>query len=339
MGRTRTKNKHLPPRMQLKAGRFYWTPYVSGKVVWKPLGDDYVQALLKWRELEGINEGAATVVQMMERALGIMVGTVKASTFKEHSRAMNNLRGPLEAFTPSDLNPAHIAQYLESRTAKVSANREISFLSTCWELARRRGWINLPNPCKGIRRNKEKRRKRVARPDEITALLGLDEPLTDMVELTLMTAIRESDMLNLTHRAIEPGGLRIKPRKTDASTEAELLFAWTPELRAVLERAKGRRTRVGSIYLFPVKLRARAGQAYTVNTFQNVWRRYFERCGVEGLTWHDLRRTALNMQAQQGGKESAQTLAAHSSVVTTEGYLAGVGASLVQPVRLDFRKK
>jgi hypothetical protein len=26
--------------MQLKRGRYYYTPYVNGKVVWKTLGDD-----------------------------------------------------------------------------------------------------------------------------------------------------------------------------------------------------------------------------------------------------------------------------------------------------------
>jgi hypothetical protein len=40
VGRTRAKHKHLPPRMQLKRGRYYYTPYVNGKVVWKTLGDD-----------------------------------------------------------------------------------------------------------------------------------------------------------------------------------------------------------------------------------------------------------------------------------------------------------
>lgn len=339
MGRTRTKDKHLPPRMQMKGRRYYWTPYVNGKVVWKPLGDDYVQALMRWRECEGLSEGAATVPQMLDNALVVLAERLKPATFREYTRAANNLKPAFEGFTPADVEPRHVAQYLETRTARVSANREIAFLSTCWEIARRRGWIKLPNPCDGIRRNKERSRKNTAKPDDVRALLARDEPLTDMVELSLMTAIRESDLLNLTMRAIEPEGLRIKPAKTDESTEAELLFKWTPELRAVLDRARARRRRVGSIYLFPVRCRSRAGQPYTVNTFQNVWRRYFARCGVVGLTWHDLRRTALQMRKNESGLEAAQTLAAHSSITTTEGYTSGVGAAVVEPVRLDFRKR
>lgn len=342
MGRLRTKNRHLPPRMQLKGGRYYWTPYVDGKLKWQPLGDDYVKAMLKWRELEGINEGAATLGQLLDRALGVMADEIGAGTFREFTRALNRLKAAFEGFTPSDVTPQHIAQYLETRKAKVSANREVAFFSAAWEIARRRGWINLPNPATGVRRNAEKKRKRVAKPDEIAALLSADERLTDMVEITLMTAIRESDLLNLTLHAVERGGLRIKPRKTEASSEAELFFPWATDggaqLRAVIERAKSRRRKVSSIYLFPVTKRERAGQPYTVNTFQGVWRRYFERCGVSGLTWHDLRRTALNLRQRESGKEAAQALAAHSSITTTEGYLSGVGAVEVAPVVLNFRK-
>ena len=323
----------------MKRGRYYYTPYVSGKVVWTPLGDDFAAALLRWKELEGINDGAETVYKLLERALGSLVHRVKPRTFQEFSRALHNLKGAFEGFTPQDVEPRHIGAYLEARTAKVSANREIAFFSTAWEIGRRAGWINLPNPCLGIKRNPEKSRKRVARPEEIAALLGRDEPLTDMVELTLMTAARESDMLSLTWRSFETDGLRIKPQKTETSTEAELLFRWTPELRSLVERIKGRRSRVGSVYVFPVKRRDRAGQAYTVNSFQNVWRRYFQRCEVEGLTWHDLRRTALNLREKAEGKESAQRLAAHASVTTTEGYLANVGAVEVAPNVLNFRPK
>lgn len=337
MGRHRTANKHLPPRMQLKRGRYYWTPFVDGKRTWKPLGDDYVQALLRWRELEGHSEGAATVTQLMQNALGVLVDRVKPSTFKEFTRAANHLSDAFESFTPADVQPRHIGEYLEKRSAKVSANREIAFLSTAWEMARRRGWINLPNPCTGVDRNKEKARKRVAKPAEIAALLAHDEAIADMVELTLMTALRQADLLNLTLRAIEPGGLRVKPRKTDDSTEAELLFKWTPELKAVIDRAKSRRHRVGSMLLFSIQRGERAGQAYDAAGFANVWRRYFARCDVVGLTWHDLRRTALNLRKRESGTDAARELASHSSVLTTEGYLDGVGAVEVQPVKLEKR--
>ncbi len=53
MGRPRKKHLHLPPRMQLKHGRYFYTPRIDGKVKWVPLSRDYAEALSKWAELEG----------------------------------------------------------------------------------------------------------------------------------------------------------------------------------------------------------------------------------------------------------------------------------------------
>lgn len=344
MGRNRTKEKHLPPRMQPKGGRYYWTPFVDGKVKWVPLGDDYVHALLKWRDLEGLSEGAATVAQLLDNALAALANRKKPKplapdTLREFSRALNNLKAGFEGFQPADVTPALVAQYLENRSAPVSANREVSFLSTAWDLARRRGWINLPNPCLGVERNPEKKRKRVGRPGEIAALVAPERPEADMVMLTLMTAIRQADLRFLTRHAVEDEGLRVRPQKTDDSTEVELFFKWTPELRALIERAKARAAKVGSIYLFPASRGRRRGQPYTRNSFVSVYRKYFALCKVEGLTWHDLRRTALNKVQKVHGKDAAQILAGHSSMVTTEGYLANVGAFEILPVAWDFRKQ
>ncbi|GEM_PF-3415073 len=318
----------------MKSGRYY---YVGN---WTPLGSDYVQALMRWRDLEGLSDGAATVAQLLENSLAVMVKDLKPGTIREFGRARTNLATAFAGFIPCDVEPRHIAQYLETRAAKVAANREIAFFSAAWEIARRRGWINLPNPAAGIQRNHEKKRKRIARPHEIYALLHHEDGTArdcvdaDMVELTLLTGMRESDMLNLTKPQLERDGIRVVPRKTDNSTEAEQLFEWTPELRTAVDRVLARRQRIGSIYLFAVTKGDRAGQPYTVNSFQSKYHRYFEHCGVAGLTWHDIRRTALNLKAKTEGTEAAQGMGAHGSITTTEGYLAGVGEIRVKPVSL-----
>lgn len=156
-----------------------------------------------------------------------------------------------------------------------------------------------------------------------------------MVEMTLLTALRLNDMLQLKKSQLESGGIRVKPSKTSDSTEAEVLFIWTPALSALVDRCLQRRRGIDTELVFPVSRGARKGSAYTVGSFQNVRARYFKRCGVAALTWHDLRRTALNLMHAQQGKEAAQLMAAHSSLVTTEGYLAGVGLTQIQHVDLS----
>ncbi|MHB8353312.1 MAG: hypothetical protein ACYDCF_02605 [Burkholderiales bacterium] len=60
---------------------------------------------------------------------------------------------------------------LAKRTAPVRANREIAVLSNLMELAIRRGMLDV-NPCRQIRRNKEKPGSRDVRPDELQAFLA-----------------------------------------------------------------------------------------------------------------------------------------------------------------------
>lgn len=53
MGRPRTKNLHLPPRMTLKRGVHYYIGREGGKQVWTSLGKDYEEALAQYRLLDG----------------------------------------------------------------------------------------------------------------------------------------------------------------------------------------------------------------------------------------------------------------------------------------------
>lgn len=306
---------------------------------WLPLGTDYLKALVKYRELDGQAEGAATLSQLVDNALAAMTN-LKPGTVREFARAASHIKAAFPSFTPADLEPHHVATYLAKRSAKVSANREITFLSACWDLARSRGWTSLPNPCAGAPYNPEKPRKRVATKDEIRALLyekqadeswlRRDHYMADAVEWTLRTAMRQADLIGFKLNQLTDEGVVLRPEKTADSTGAQLLFEWTPEMLELAERIKKRRRRVGSVYLFPTK----SGQPFTGNGFRSMWKKWFDKCGVAGLTWHDLRRTALNLRKREGGTEAAKDLGAHSSLLTTEGYLSNIDAKRVQPVKL-----
>ncbi len=337
MGRHRSKNKHLPPNVEMKGGRYYFRPYRAGERPSIALGDDYTRMLLRWRELHGLTDEVTTVCQAIDSALAIMTETLKSGTIREYTRAANMMKLAFKGFAFEDVKPVHLSQYLAKRKAKISANREVTFFSSMWDIARQRGWTDRSNPATGAKFNKEKKRKRIAAKDEQQKLLydeagnPRDCQYADMVAFAIKTGLRESDMLAFTLAQISDEGLLAKPRKTDASTEAELLIEWDDELRQLIDRCKARRRRVGSIYLFPTKF----GTPYTLNGFQSCWHRYFEACGVSGLRWHDFRRTGINSKKKEtGSTDAAKDFAAHSSVTTTEGYLANVGVTKVTPIRL-----
>jgi len=88
------------------------------------------------------------------------------------------------------------------------------------------------------------------------------------------------------------------------------------------------RRRVGSLYLFA----NRRGQQYTTSGFDSIWKSLLRRAGVTGLTFHDLRRWAINEAQRKGGLDYVQAIGAHKSRQATEGYLVP-GEIVVRPLR------
>ncbi len=328
MGRHKSRNRHLPPRMVLKAGRYFWRGRVGGKEVSQPLGDDYVRALLKWREIEGLQDGCDTVADMLDAFIAAMP-TTNAGTLKEYTRASARLKSAFKGFGAMEVLPKHIAQYLRSHDKPVTANREIAVLSRAFSTAINAGRFDGQNPCLGVDRNKEKKRKRIATLAEIELLQRGEGPIPIMCEMAMLTGLRESDLRMLRLDAFADIGLTVTPRKTSESTNATVEWSWTPALKACLAKAKLLRRRVGSVYVFAGK----DGQPMSVNAFQSAWRRHRAKSGCPDLRFHDLRRTAINLAKAEGGTDYAMQFAAHSSVSTTEGYLAQVAVRKVRPTR------
>ena len=328
MGRHKTRDKHLPPRMILKSGRYYWRGKVDTKEVSQPLGDDYVRALLKWRDIEGLHDGCETVSDLLDSFIASMPSS-NEGTLKEYSRACARLKAAFSGFGSMEVLPKHIAQYLRSHDKPVTANREIAVLSRAYATAINAGRFDGQNPCLGVDRNPEKKRKRVATLEEIALIQKGEGPIPIMSEMAILTGLRESDLRMLRLDAFNELGLTVTARKTENTTNATVEWSWTPSLKACHAKAKLLRRRVGSIYLFAGK----DGQPMSVNAFQSAWRRHRQKCGCPDLRFHDLRRTAINLAKAEGGTDYAMQFAAHSSVATTEGYLANVQVRKVRPTR------
>jgi hypothetical protein len=74
--------------------------------------------------------------------------------------------------TPGSTKPAHIARHLrvERASATVRANREFDLLSTVLNVGTVRGELYV-NPCKQVRRNKERLRKNTPTPANLATFL------------------------------------------------------------------------------------------------------------------------------------------------------------------------
>lgn len=333
MGRRRTKNLNLPPRMYQKHGAFY---YVDRQNKWIRLSADKAEALAKWAEIEGETpvDGSAerqrpgTVGALIERFLVEIAPRKAKLTYRDYCIQAENLMKVFGKMPAAAVRPMHVAQYLDIRGEKapIRANREVSLLSGIFSYAMRWGAVD-SNPCRGVRKHAEKGRDRYitdAEFDGVKAIAG--DFITAVMEFAYITALRKGDILTLRLDQISDEGISIRQGKTGAKQ----LYEWTPGLRKAVEAAKALQRPVRGLYLFC----NRYGQPYTDSGFKAMWNRVQVKWAQQGgarFTFHDIRAKALTDAKQKG--LDAQALAGHASPAMTDHYIKQREFKRVTPLR------
>lgn len=223
--------RKLPAKVHPKDGRYY---YVDKN---------------KWLGLSRIDEG----IRELHRQLAILTDqppNTLAGIFAAYAdSAMLELKAPTQKqytyflfgiltkvfghMTPAEIDDATIAMYLEARKkakAAVSGNRERACLSSVFEYAMRQGWARR-NPCRGVRRNKERPSKKlIASADLITTLDRAPPHFARVMQFAYMTGLRESDVIMLPVSAVTPDGIVF----TESKTQKPVTIEWTPALRILV---------------------------------------------------------------------------------------------------------
>ena len=261
--RPKTTGKKLPPRMVARRrarqsgtiwiGYYYSGRDKNGKRVELPLGTDLNEAKRKWAEYEGKPVPAdVTLMQFVfEKYIRDILPTKAPSTQRENSGSLRQLResfdkAPIDALTPQD-----IARYRDARTAKVRANREVTLLSHVFNMAREWGYTKNENPCRGVRKNKEKPRDFYADKDVWAAVHQVAcLELQDAMDLNYLTGQRPADVLRMRDADIRDGSLHVKQGKTGKFLRIMLEENGVKsELASVVERIQGRPGHKASGYL------------------------------------------------------------------------------------------
>lgn len=319
MGRPKQKDRHLPPRMRHKHGAYYRV--VAGK--WVSLGREYGAALRKWAELESAPPQVVTVGEAIDGYLIDAIPKLAEATQRDYRRICGELRRTFGDTALADVEPMHIAQYLEKRSSPVAANREMAVLSSVYNYAMRLGHAS-GNPCRGVRRNREKPRTRLPTEAELAALRVAASPMVKaMIDVSLMTGIRKGDLLAVTIANLTERGIEIRTGKTGTP----VCYLWNDALREAVNVAKGKR-QIGPLFITRLK------RGWTESGLDTVWDKLREKAKVEGLHWHDLRAWALTTAARLHGRERAQALGTHASPTTTDIYLRDRAIREVEPLNM-----
>lgn len=171
-----------------------------------------------------------------------------------------------------------------------------------WSVAR--GHID-HNPCtKGGRIYDGNRAENVWLPEHEKAFLEKASPaITLAMTLALWTGQRQGDLLALTWFAYDGECLRLRQSKTGVRVTIPV----GGPLKVLLDARRGDAPKDGKILLNS------AGEPWTADGFRVSWRKTCIRAKVTGLTFHDLRGTAVtHLFAAQCSEAEVATITGHS---------------------------
>jgi len=333
MGRKRTVNNNLPPRMTVVTkpnGTAYYYYDTGGKPRYKSLGSNYVEAMRLWAELE--QEPVSNLLyfkDVADRYRLEIIPSKAARTKKDNQFQLDKL---IEFFGDGkfeEIKPLHIRQYREWRQkSPIAANREIALFSHIWNCAREWGVTDKANPCAGVKRNKEAGRNVYISDEEYAAIMKVAPPLlSDTMELAYLTGQRPTDVLKLRETNIKDGCIELRQGKTDLP----LRIIISPAIQAVLDKCKSRKS--GKVYNTSIIV-GPMGKPVGRNWISTLWKTARLAAGItRDIQFRDLRAKAVSDKEESSDIRSAQALAGHSTVSMTEHYSRKRRGQKVEPTR------
>ena len=310
MGRQRKTDKHLPQRMYLKSGGYYFVDYMNK---WHNLGRIYSKAMAEYGQLTGPDKPCKTISDLLDRYL-LEVAPLKAeATYKANISASKYIRAALGDIHIEQLTPQLIYQYTDARKkTPVSANRELALLSHMYKYAIRWGYTGV-NPCIRLMRFKETPRARYIEDWEFYAFRDFAGPLIGAyMDFKLLTGLRKCDILRIKRNHIQDEGIHIHISKSKKA----ILIEWSDLLAEAVKNIQRLDRPVAGMYLFTT----RKGQPYSDSGFSSIWQRKMRKAIKEGVIKerfrdHDIRAKAgsdsINLQ-------QASELLGHADKKTTE---------------------
>jgi integrase len=320
MGRRRKHDKHLPQRVYLKNGTYWFRPR-EGKPV--HLGRELADAIARYGSLIGSAWSGRTIGDAIDRYRSQVLPLKRSKqTRDDEGVALDRLKRVYGHMLPGSLTAPMLYQYLDRRAtpkgkpAPVAARHEIMLLGHVYSKAIRWGMTSA-NPVRGLDygpRAPKRRKVELAEVEALRAIAG--ERMAVAIDLAVSVGQRRGDLLTLTRAQCTDAGIVFNQGKTGA----EVLIEWSDDLRAIVARAKALPPQIPAEYL----IRKRNGRPYARRGFSAIWQRLMRKhvaAGGQRFTFHDLRSVSAD---GAGTAEEARDRLGHASVETTKRhYLRG----------------
>lgn len=216
----------------------------------------------------------------------------------------------------ADVNALHLA--VTEASGPRRANTVVAVLSKMLSLAVR--WkYRTDNPCRGVERNDEVKRKRYVAGDELGRLLKClakhdDRDAADIFRLLLLTGARRGEVQAARWRDIDlTTGIWSKPGATTKQKTDHVVPLSKPALQLIT--ARRRKAAETDEYLFPGR---HGGHRVEI---KNAWARVCKAAKISGLRIHDLRHSYASQLASGGASlPLIGALLGHTQASTTHRY-------------------
>jgi integrase len=212
---------------------------------------------------------------------------------------------PLSGFTEGRARSARrVFSEWRDRLAKRSlrqADYAWAIIARCLSWASKIGYIDLNPLEKGGRLYRANRAEHVWQGDDEARFLAVASPqITLAFMLAIWTGQRQGDLLRLPWSAYDGTTIRLRQNKTGMRVAVRV----GAPLKALLDSQPRR---------CPIILTQRDGRPWTSQGFSSSWRKTARRAGIKGLTFHDLRGTAVTRLALAEATEAEiATVTGHS---------------------------
>lgn len=305
--RPRKKDRHLPACVFSKNGGFYYVK--KGK--WTKLGNDLNTALAEYSRIVALPSGG--LASIINKALPHITSKVAPSTKKQYIEMARKLQHIFAEFNAGEVTHGDIVQMLDAYADQPAVgNRLLTVMRLTYQWAMDRELVTT-NPCLSVKRLKQASRDRLISAQEYLSIYQWCNPWMQVImDMCYLTGQRIGDVLKIERRHLADDGIYFEQQKSGK----RLIIGWTPDLRAVVERAKAAPAGVSAIqYLM-------AGKGGKIRAHTNVWKAFklaAKKAGVANVTLHDLRAMSGTDSDNQG--IDAMKLLGHSDRRTTEIYL------------------
>ena len=234
-----------------------------------------------------------TLGDVIERYLVEVTPRMKSAT-EDTIRLKALIRKPIAKWSMANLSAARVAAFRDERLTEVSAGtiiRELAYLSSIINHARREWGVNVPNPVQMVRKPPSPpARGRVLTDAEVSALLKVFEPIgrrslwvKPIVQLALATAMRRGELLSLRWENINlMARTAYLPTTKNGDSRTVPLSSSAANILENLPRHL-------SGIVFPMNAPA----------LNAAFKRGLSRSDLKDIRFHDLRRTAITRMAEK----------------------------------------